>query len=62
MTAAARRRINTELGEGYGRPPNLEEVHACIQALPSHGALGGDEMEPIFLKAGRAIAQWRLQV
>eukprot|EP00955_Chlamydomonas_euryale_P035784 350232-Chlamydomonas_euryale.AAC.11 len=30
--AAAERQIATEVAEGYGCPPDLEEVHACIKA------------------------------
>jgi len=42
--------------EGYGRPPDLEEVHACIKALRSHAVPGGDQMEATFLKA--AACRW----
>eukprot|EP00955_Chlamydomonas_euryale_P063459 358672-Chlamydomonas_euryale.AAC.6 len=43
---AAGRQIDAEVAEGYGRPPDLEEVHACIKALRSHAAPTGDQMEP----------------
>jgi len=29
---AAGRQIDTEVAEGHGRPPDLQEVHACIKA------------------------------
>ena len=60
--AAAGRQIDTEVAEAYGRPPDLEEVQACIKALRSHAAPGGDQMEATFLKAGVPIAQWLLKV
>eukprot|EP00955_Chlamydomonas_euryale_P080264 363402-Chlamydomonas_euryale.AAC.5 len=60
--AAAGRQIDCEVSEGYGRPPDLEEVHACIKALRSRAAPGGDQVEATFLKAGLPIAQWLLKV
>eukprot|EP00955_Chlamydomonas_euryale_P059148 357291-Chlamydomonas_euryale.AAC.3 len=60
--AAAGRQVDTEVAECYGRPPDLEEVHACIKALRSHATSGGDQMEVTFLKAGLLIARWLLKV
>eukprot|EP00955_Chlamydomonas_euryale_P075343 362292-Chlamydomonas_euryale.AAC.4 len=53
---------DTEVAEGYGRTPHLEEVHACIRALQSNAAPGGDQMEATFLKACLLIAHALLKV
>eukprot|EP00955_Chlamydomonas_euryale_P092361 364700-Chlamydomonas_euryale.AAC.10 len=60
--AAAGWQIDTEVAEGYGRPPDLEEVHACFKDLRSHAAPGDNQIEATFLKAGLPIAQWLLKV
>eukprot|EP00955_Chlamydomonas_euryale_P071824 361207-Chlamydomonas_euryale.AAC.3 len=60
--APAGRQVVTELAEGYGRPPDLQGVRACIKAVRSHAAPVGDQMEATFLKAGLLIAQWLLKV
>eukprot|EP00955_Chlamydomonas_euryale_P017896 190732-Chlamydomonas_euryale.AAC.3 len=39
--AASGRQTDTYVAEGYGRPPDLEEVHACMLTLHSHAAPSG---------------------
>eukprot|EP00955_Chlamydomonas_euryale_P081065 363518-Chlamydomonas_euryale.AAC.12 len=60
--AAAGRHIDTQVAEGCGRLPDVEEVDACIEALHSEAAPGGDQMEATFPKASLPIAQWLLKV
>eukprot|EP00955_Chlamydomonas_euryale_P011623 125134-Chlamydomonas_euryale.AAC.3 len=55
-------RLALVVAEGNGRPPGMEEVHTCIEALRSHAAPGGGQVEASFLSAGLPIAQKLLEI
>jgi hypothetical protein len=46
----------TEVEEAHGRPPDLAETEACVRALRSAAAPGGDQLDAMLLKCPPAIA------
>ncbi|KAG1673751.1 hypothetical protein FOA52_002320 [Chlamydomonas sp. UWO 241] len=41
----------TEVDEAHGRPPDLAETEACVRALRSAAAPGGDQLDAMLLRA-----------
>ncbi|KAG1664040.1 hypothetical protein FOA52_010459 [Chlamydomonas sp. UWO 241] len=46
----------TEVDEAHGRPPDLAETEACVRALRSAAAPGGDQLDAMLLRCPPAIA------
>ncbi|KAG1672561.1 hypothetical protein FOA52_010662 [Chlamydomonas sp. UWO 241] len=46
----------TEVDEAHGRPPDLAETEACVRALCSAAAPGGDQLDAMLLRCPPAIA------
>jgi hypothetical protein len=46
----------TEVEEVHGRPPDLEETDACVRALRSAAAPGGDQLDAMLLRCPAATA------
>ncbi|KAG1660349.1 hypothetical protein FOA52_014402 [Chlamydomonas sp. UWO 241] len=49
----------TEVDEAHGRPPDLAETEACVRALRSAAAPGGDQLDAMLLRRERAPLQQR---
>jgi hypothetical protein len=46
----------TQVDEAHGRPPDLAETEACVRALRSAAAPGGDQLDAMLLRCPPAIA------
>ncbi|KAG1652920.1 hypothetical protein FOA52_007513 [Chlamydomonas sp. UWO 241] len=46
----------TEVDEAHGRPPDLDETEACVRALRSAAAPGGDQLDAMLFRCPPAIA------
>ncbi|KAG1657971.1 hypothetical protein FOA52_008031 [Chlamydomonas sp. UWO 241] len=46
----------TEVDEAHGRPPDVAETEACVRALRSAAAPGGDQLDAMLLRCPPAIA------
>ncbi|KAG1667277.1 hypothetical protein FOA52_012566 [Chlamydomonas sp. UWO 241] len=45
----------TEVDEAHGRPPDLAETEACVRALRSAAAPGGDQLDAMLLRAHETL-------